>query len=184
MSNNLYCGNNSSLTQYLNKSDIESQTNGALKFVSTIQSKNFIFNNDYTFTSSELTIAVVNEPMTLFDTNNLYPLWYMSINSKVDGYFNVDGGTSTQLNTYIRINKPTYYSTYIAGKSGSETINSNTTNITQTMNNINGSFDIASTDLNYYISFATNRAMTVHINSNITIQTTIQALCVNTSLFA
>lgn len=187
--NHCYVGNNmQNVIPLANYNEVISLTNGSLKYISTTITEHLSFDNQVVFTSSQRDVtALENYSVSLFDNNNLYPLRYNIINITLDnGAYSMTGSTSNDFVCECTLQSPSYASfAYCAGHSASGNIyNIQASNVTESKAALNGTTNLHAEPFGYNVRLHANRAMTIHLQFNYMLSYTIQALCINKSVYS
>ena len=171
-----------------NYNEVVSLTNGSLKYISTTITEHLSFNNQVVFTSSEHQAKILeNYSVLFFDNNNLYPLKYNIVNITLsNGSYSMTGSTSRDFTGYCILTSPSSTQfAYYSGHSDSGNIQNITApDITASTTNLNGTTNLHAEPFGYAVNAYGNRAMTIQLQLNCVLSYTIQALCINKSVYS
>lgn len=182
----MYIGNTSNrMVEFLNKSSIESLTQGALKYVKTNIVKTFNVTKYIKWQHTSDSYTLLNEKITWFEERNLYPLWYTYTNNKIQGTFT--GEADFWFSVRVGWNAPAAYDVGGAYSADGTTTLNYTPNDTDTfMLPLTGSIDYPNTQLRYNVTIDYNNGNgnEATFTLNVTYTTVICALCLDMSMFA
>lgn len=183
----LYTGDSDNkIVELLNKPNIEKLTNGTITYVKANIVKSFDITQTIKWVHTTEEYTLIDEKITYFEDNNLYPLWYCCANNTISGTLNIikDNYSFT---VGIRWTSPAQY-IYAGAYTVGEVYNINyTPDDTKTsMLPLTGIIDYDTTNLRYFVStyYNNGNGSQATFKLKITYNTTICALCINTAIFA